>query len=81
MRQGTKAWLAIGAGVLAYEAMCDDGEMLSEVVDDWLEHPVGRYVATAAIGATALHLVNMLPNNVDPIHQIGKLKPKRSNHE
>lgn len=59
-----KAWAAIGAGVMAYELMCPNGETLSEGVDRALEEH--RWLTTAAIGITALHLVNALPEKIDP---------------
>ena len=48
--------------------------MLSERVDEWLDHPVKRVVTLATIGMTALHLANVLPPEVDLIHRIGDLK-------
>jgi hypothetical protein len=72
IRPSTAAWGALIGGVLAYEAYCPNGEMLSERVDVWIEnHPVITY---ATIGMTALHLANLLPPSVDLIHQIGRLK-------
>lgn len=71
-RPSTVAWASIGAGILAYDMMCKKGETLSERVDDWLiKYPRTTY---AAVGAVALHLLNLLPNNADPIHHIIKLK-------
>ncbi len=67
------AWGILGAGVLAYEYFCPSGETLSEGLDDIAEHPVRKYFLQAAIGVTALHLTNLLPDKVDPIHQVGKL--------
>jgi len=31
-----QAWGVIAAGVLAYELACNEGELLSEGVDDWV---------------------------------------------
>lgn len=67
-RPSTVAWLAIGAGVSAYELMCPQGETLSERLDPLLE---GRYrhLVAAAVGITALHLMNRIPDSVDPFEQ------------
>lgn len=62
-----RGWLAVGAVVGAHELLCDDGHTLSEGVDSALEkHPVAT---TLAIGTVALHLLNVLPEKFDPIHQ------------
>lgn len=64
MRAGSKAWLALGIGVVVYEFASREGELLSEAVDRYLEeYPV---VTTAAIVLTAMHLLNVLPERVDP---------------
>jgi hypothetical protein len=58
-----QAWAALTAGVLAYEILCKDGELLSEGVDEWLKtRPV---VTRAVIAALALHLGNALPQRYD----------------
>ena len=65
-----KAWAWIGALVTAYELTCPRGELLSEGVDRAIEkHPVAVPVA---IGYTALHLCNLLPEKVDLFHQISE---------
>ena len=66
-----KAWAGLAVGVLAYEVLAPDGELMSEGVDRALErHPL---ITTLAIGATALHLLNILPERIDPFHQALKL--------
>lgn len=66
-----RGWLGLAAGILAYEVTCPDGELLSEGVDRALEkHPVATMLA---IGVTALHLANLLPEQIDPFHQGMKL--------
>lgn len=67
----SKGWAILGAGVLAYEILCPEGELLSEGVDRALErHPT---LTRLAIGATALHLLNMLPEQYDPFHRLSKV--------
>lgn len=66
----TVAWAGLIAGVAAYDMLAPDTQMLSERVDRGLErHPL---VTTLAIGATALHLLNVLPEKIDPIHQVAE---------
>ncbi len=66
MRYSTKAWLALGAFIAVIETVAPANDMLSHAVDDWLEHPVGRFIATGVILTTAAHLLNQIPNSVDP---------------
>lgn len=63
----TRGWLALGVGVLAYEAACPPTQTLSEGVDRALDHK--RLLTTAAVGITALHLLNVLPEAIDPYQQ------------
>lgn len=59
-----RGWLAIAGLVTAYELAAPQGELLSEGVDRALNsHPL---LTKAAIGVTALHLVNMIPERLDP---------------
>jgi hypothetical protein len=68
-----KAWAGIAAGVIAYELAAPEGELLSEGVDRAMEHSsLARAAVYAAIGCTALHLINMIPERVDPFHQLLK---------
>lgn len=65
------AWAAIGLGVLAYELGCPAGQTLSEGIDQALEtHPL---LIKLAVGVTALHLINALPERVDPFSHALKL--------
>lgn len=59
-----RAWAGIGALVLGYEMIAPPGELLSEGVDAALSlHP---NLTRLAIGVTALHLMNALPERIDP---------------
>ena len=60
-----QAWAFMAAGVLGYEVVCKDGQLLSEGVDEWL---ICRPVLTrAAIAALALHLGNAVPQRYDVV--------------
>lgn len=72
MRTSDVAWLGLGAGIIAYEIACPKGETLSEGVDHYIEnHPLLTF---ATIGMLSLHLANVLPPELDLIHQLGRLK-------
>lgn len=74
MRAADKAWLAMAAGVLAYELAAPDGELLSDGVDRYLDrHP---WLTRAVIAATALHLINATPARIDPFGLIGALRDR-----
>jgi hypothetical protein len=65
-------WVALFIAVVYHEATCKPGQLLSEEVDRSLEkHPWITYGFTLI---TVSHLMNWLPNNLDPYHRIGKKK-------
>lgn len=58
LRPSDKAWIALFAGVVAWDVLAPPGEMLSEAVDRYIvEHPI---IVTTAVGITAAHLLNLL---------------------
>lgn len=58
-----QAWAAILVGVLAYNLSAEDGDLLSEQVDRWLElHPVATRLV---IGVLAVHLANVVAPRYD----------------
>jgi hypothetical protein len=60
-----QAWALIAAGVLGYEVVCKDGQLLSQCVDEWLaSSPI---LTRAAIAALALHLANAVPERYDVV--------------
>jgi hypothetical protein len=72
---GKRAWMAVAGLVTAYELICPDGELLSEECD----RAINKYptLTRAAIGYTALHLMNMLPQSLDVYHQAHKRMRKK----
>ena len=76
MRYGTKAWIGLAAYLAVVEVRAPHGETLSERVDDWLAaHPTKAIVYTI-VGATALHLLNLLHPRIDPIHLVVGLRER-----
>lgn len=58
------------AAILAYELVCPEKQTISEGTDRLIEkHPV---LTRAVIGTVALHLMNLLPEQIDPLHRISK---------
>jgi hypothetical protein len=75
--KANKAWAALSLGIVAYELACPIGETLSEGVDRaLLTH---RTATITAIGVTTLHLLNLLPQMIDPYHQSLNLIKKARN--
>ena len=68
---GTYGWVALAAGVAAFDYFAP--ETLSSAVDRALECPRARYMAIGAVAVTAAHLLNLLPESIDPF----KLMPSR----
>lgn len=62
---GKQAWAILAALIISYEIVCESDQLLSVVVDEWLEtHPV---LTRVIIGGVALHLLNSLPWYADPL--------------
>jgi len=68
---GTVGWACIGAFVVAWDVYAP--ETLSGAVDRALEHPVGKYAAIGGVAVTGAHLLNLLPEQVDPFVQSFRL--------
>lgn len=65
-----RTWAAIGALVLAHEIACPRGQLLSEGADRAIaEHPW----IPAAGALLAGHVLNLIPEQWDPIHQASNL--------
>lgn len=67
-RPSTYAWTGILASVTAYELTCPQGETLSERLDPLLESR-SRYLVIGGIAVTAAHLMNLIPERIDPFEQ------------
>ena len=73
-RQSTIAIGLIGAGITAYELFCNNDELLTNRTGELLRNPNTRLLTPGMIGATALHLLQLMPSSVDPYHYAGKLR-------
>ena len=65
--------VAVLVGVaLTHELLAQENQLLSHAFDRWLEkHP---WLVRVAVVVTALHLLNLLPNEIDPFARVGNLK-------
>ncbi len=71
MQAADKAWVAVAAGVTAYEVVAArrGWALLSEAVDDYREaHPV---ITDLVIVYVAAHLLRAWPARVDPLTWLG----------
>lgn len=74
LRGGGTSWAVLGGVVLALEMR---EETLSNACARFRESsPVNRAITTAAIGVTALHLLDMIPRQIDPIDRLTELVEK-----
>lgn len=67
-RAATVGWGILAAGVFAWDMLAPT--TLSEGVDHALER--NKPLTIGAVAIVATHLLNFLPETVDPIHQFGK---------
>lgn len=66
---------ALGVGISLYELVCPPNEMISHGFDRMIDkHPVATRVA---IGYTALHLANLLPEKLDLFSQTSQFIKKQ----
>lgn len=69
MRPADRAWITLAAGVIVWDMACPDDEMLSEASRRYAQNH--RLIAYGVIASLALHLSDLLPRWVDPIHFLG----------
>jgi hypothetical protein len=63
---GELAWATLGLGVITYNTLTAEGQMLSQQADRWIDrHPI---LTRAIVGIVAAHVANAAPPQVDPIH-------------
>lgn len=70
MSHAAHKWLTLIADVISYELNhTDDGELLSEFCDRWIDrNPVAARALILSVGAAiTLHLANALPSRYDPV--------------
>lgn len=70
------AWGGLVGGIIAYDILSD--ETMSERFDDYLEHPIGKYVAIGATAMIGYHLLNLAEHfgTPDPVTETAKFVTK-----
>lgn len=76
-RPSTLAWGVLIGSVAAYDVLCPKSETISERLDPILERPLGRTLLYGAVGTTALHLCNLIPEKIDPFSRLLSFKDSR----
>ena len=71
MRPSDRAWIALAAGVIAWDAFSPDDEMLSDASRRYTDSH--RVLWPLAIGYTAGHLVHVWPERFDLFTQAARL--------
>lgn len=72
---GAQAWVALAAGVVAYELCATEGQLMSEAcARGMMRRP---WVVRGGIVLVAAHLLRVIPPAVDPLHQATRLRPRR----
>lgn len=75
--EGLAKWAVLGATVVALE--CIGKDSLTTHARNALEHPVGRIVVPILGAVTLLHLLDRMPEQVDPYMGVAHLI-ERVNH-
>lgn len=65
-KTGKYAWVALAAGVVAYDLLGND--TLSASFRRGAENPHTRPLVYGALGVTAAHLAGILPTQIDPFY-------------
>lgn len=70
MRPADRAWVALAAGVVAWDVLCGDDEMLSQASRRYTEaRPV---LWSAAVIYVAGHLLHRWPERYDPLSGLAR---------
>lgn len=65
---GTIGWIGLAAYVIAWDLLAP--ETLSAAADRALEHNYMKYVAWGLGGIVTGHVLNVIPDKVDPIQKL-----------
>jgi hypothetical protein len=68
LRGGDWAWITLGVGILTYQLLAHEDEMMSDAADRYRRaQPAITY---GVILAVALHLARKIPQQLDVLHQL-----------
>jgi hypothetical protein len=65
---GTLGWGLLAAGVLAWDVLAE--ESLTHAFERGMDNPLTRPLVVAGLGATACHLLRVVPRTADPFYLI-----------
>ena len=68
MRASDRAWVVLGAAIVAYELAAKPEELMSEAVDRYLE--ARPWITRLGVTVIAAHLLNLIPPQYDPLHRL-----------
>lgn len=67
---GNWGWVGLTAGVVAWDILAP--ETLSNAVDRYMDDPFGRVAVLGTVAIVGAHLLNLFPEQYDPIELIGR---------
>lgn len=71
LRPADRAWIALAAGVVAYDLLAAPEQTLSDGADRYMmSHP---WLTRAVAAAVAGHVCNLVPDRFDVIHLLFKV--------
>jgi hypothetical protein len=63
------AWIVLVVGIIVYELLAKDGELLSEASDRYCRQPgLKGWLVRGFVFATAAHVAHVLPHRFDLFH-------------
>ena len=72
---GHLGWVATAAVVAAWDYYAP--ETMSNAFKRGREHPVARFAVVGAWAVTTAHLMDWLPDNIDPFDNLGRILGKQ----
>jgi hypothetical protein len=69
MRPADRAWIVLATGVIAYEALCPRGELLSEASARYTKATVAWPLVVIYVAG---HLVHIWPTRCDPLSVLAR---------
>lgn len=76
MRYRHRAICGLVGYVAAVELFAPPNELISHAFDDWLKKPPSAILASLVVLATAGHLLNLIPDEMDLYAYFGRVRIK-----
>lgn len=78
LQQSDWGWIGLVGGITVYELMCKPEQTLSEAYDRYMSNRLGRAACIAVTTYIGAHLLNMIPDRLDPLNGALAWKIKES---